>query len=117
MPPLATVQASPEAAVGTAPDESRASKHVPLLLRAFRKQVPDAAPKMATQHALYAPQQPLESWAPVVVMHVVHALTAVGQRFAGPIMMHQIVCMQTVSVHGQHHVVARREQTTMAPEG
>ena len=61
--------------------EDTNNKHVPLLLRAFRR--PGTAPSMARPHpvvlhALHIGAQSLEHWAPVSVMHVVRALSAAG---------------------------------------
>ena len=98
-------------------------KHIPLLLRAFRKQVDNKAPpngdamRTTIQHALTVAQQSLEQWAPVTVMHVVRALSATGVAFQGPILYHQRVSSQSAMVDGQQQLVAFRERTTIPAEG
>ena len=98
-------------------------KHIPLLLRAFRKQVDNKAPpngdamRTTIQHALTVAQQSLEQWAPVTFMHVVRALSATGVAFQGPILYHQRVSSQSAMVDGQQQLVAFRERTTIPAEG
>ena len=97
-------------------------KHVPLLLRAFRKKTEASgalchnASRMGALHALSPGPQAIDVWAPMAVMHVVRALavTGTGLQFQGPVVCHQHIHSRPVLVDGRQHLVARRAQTPVS---
>ena len=97
-------------------------KHVPLLLRAFRKKTEASgalchnASRMGALHALSPGPQAIDVWAPMAVMHVVRALavTGTGLQFQGPVVCHQNIHSRPVLVDGRQHLVARRAQTPVS---
>ena len=102
---------------GTATTSDTNLKHIPLLLRAFRKKSEASsalchnASRVGTLHALSPAPQAIDVWAPMAVMHVVRALTGTGLQFQGPVVCHQNIHSRPTLVDGRHHLVARRAQT------